>query len=324
MINILILGAAGFIGTNLTLKLAGDKNNKITLFDRDRIDFSHMIEKMFSNVAVIRGNFDLNTDFDVITKNQDVVFHLISTTIPSNSNKHIAEELTANIIVTVNLLEACVRNEVNKVVFLSSGGTVYGKEIVIPIKEEMPTHPISAYGLQKITIEKVLYLYQYLYGLDYRVIRLANPYGPYQRPNGVLGAVTAFTYKALRGEFIQVYGDGRVIRDFIYIDDAIRGIENIVFGENSNRTFNLGSGKGYSIKQVIETIQTTLGIEIDTKYINGRKADVPVNVLDISRYEEAYGKLEPIGLSEGIRRTAEFLKGAYEIEVPKHIRLLGK
>lgn len=107
-------------------------------------------------------------------------------------------------------------------------GQVYGKEVDCPLKEKTATNPISSYGVQKVTIEKLLYLYRYMYGLDYRIIRLANPYGPYQRPNGVLGAVTTFTYKALKGDKIVVYGDGSVVRDFIYIDDAIRAIMKIV------------------------------------------------------------------------------------------------
>ena len=125
-------------------------------------------------------------------------------------------------------LYVCIRCGVKKVVFVSSGGTVYGKEVDCPLKEKTATNPISSYGVQKITIEKLLYLYRYMYGLDYRIIRLANPYGPYQRPNGVLGAVTTFTYKALKGDEITVYGDGSVVRDFIYIDDAIRAIMKIV------------------------------------------------------------------------------------------------
>ena len=147
-----------------------------------------------------------------------------------------------------------------------------------------------------------------MYGLDYRIIRLANPYGPYQRPNGVLGAVTTFTYKALKGEELQVYGDGSVVRDFIYIDDAIRGILNIVEGENKHHTFNLGCGYGTSIKEVVETIRKVVDVETEVVYKEGRAVDVPINYLDISRYEKYYGKLNPIGLEEGIKRTAEFMK----------------
>ena len=147
-----------------------------------------------------------------------------------------------------------------------------------------------------------------MYGLDYRIIRLANPYGPYQRPNGVLGAVTTFTYKALKGEELQVYGDGSVVRDFIYIYDAIRGILNIVEGENKHHTFNLGCGYGTSIKEVVETVRKVVGIDTKVVYKEGRVVDVPVNYLDISRYEKYYGRLNPISLAEGIKRTAEFMK----------------
>ncbi len=211
------------------------------------------------------------------------------------------------------MFEACIRKNVKKVVFISSGGTVYGKEAGCPIKEDIVTKPISAYGVQKVTIEKLLYLYEYMYGLDYRIIRLANPYGPYQRPNGVLGAVSTFTYKALKGEEITVYGDGSVIRDFIYIDDAIRAILNIVNGENEHKIFNLGCGYGTSIKEVLDTIHDELRTDMNILYMPERKVDVPVNYLDISRYEEAYGKLNPIALSEGIRKTAEFMKKEYNI-----------
>lgn len=95
----------------------------------------------------------------------------------------------------------------------------------------METWPINSYGVQKLMNEKLLYLYHYMYGLDYRIIRLANPYGPYQKSDGVQGVVAAFIYKALKGEPICVYGDGSVIRDYIYIDDAVRAMINIAADE---------------------------------------------------------------------------------------------
>ena len=312
-LNILILGGAGFIGTNLTFTLAREKNNTITLFDKEFIDFSHITKLGFGNISIVKGSFDLESDFVKITAHQDVVYHLVSTTVPTTSNQKIAEELMANVVTTSKFLDACVKNKVKKVMFLSSGGTVYGKEKVVPLNEDTTTNPISSYGIQKITIEKLLYLYQYLYGLDYRVVRLANPYGPYQRPNGVLGAVTTFTYKALKHEAITVYGDGSVVRDFLFIDDAVRGILNILNSNNQNRVFNLGSGKGTSIKEVIETIQEALDLEIDIQYVPGRKVDVPINILDIGLYEGCFGKFNPLSLKEGVLRTAEFMRKVYKI-----------
>ncbi|MCU9613196.1 NAD-dependent epimerase/dehydratase family protein [Caldibacillus lycopersici] len=305
--NILIYGAAGFIGTNLALTLAQDENNYLTLVVRDKAKLLIPELLNFKNVSIKETAFELDTNFDDLFKKQDVIYHLISTTVPTTSNHHIPKELVANVIVTAKMLDACVRCNVGKVVFISSGGTVYGKEVNCPLKEDYPTNPISSYGIQKISIEKLLYLYKYMYGLDYRVIRLANPYGPYQRPNGILGAVTTFTYKALRNEKIIVYGDGSVIRDFIYIDDAVRAIQTIVDGETKHRTFNLGCGYGTSIKDVLGSISKALDIDLKVQHLPGRKVDVPVNYLDISRYEREYGKLNPISLEEGIKKTAEFM-----------------
>lgn len=305
--NIIIFGAAGFIGTNLIITLAKNSDNKIIAVDRSRLYFEAIEKKKLTNVSLVESSFEMDQTYGELLANQDIVYHLVSTTVPTTSNQHIAEELKANVIFSANLLETCVKSSVKKVVFISSGGTVYGKEASCPLPEDTPTNPITSYGVQKVTIEKLLYLYNYMYGLDYRIIRLANPYGPYQRPNGVLGAVTTFTYKALRGEEITVYGDGSVIRDFIYIDDAIRGILNIVDG-TTYRTYNLGCGYGISIKEVIVAIENALNIKPIVKYTESRIVDVPVNYLDISRYEKCYGKLNPISLEEGIRRTAEFME----------------
>ena len=303
--NILLLGAAGFIGTNLTRKLSEDPNNKITLVDVNKAYFHPDV--CGANVSLVESPLDENADFASLLQGQQIVYHLISTTVPTTSNQLVANELTANVVMTARLLDACVSCGVQKVIFISSGGTVYGKESRCPLKEDTATNPITSYGIQKVTIEKLLYLYHYMHGLDYRVIRLANPYGPYQRPNGILGAVTTFTYKALNRDKIVVYGDGSVVRDFIYIDDAVRGILTIADGDSQHKTFNLGSGYGTSIRQVLEQIQSSLNISMDIVWQEGRKVDVPVNFLDMTRYETEFGPMNSIPLQEGIRKTADFM-----------------
>ena len=306
--NILLFGAAGFIGTNLALKLSENSDDRITLVDVNKSYFHPDVQKQ-NNVSLVEAAIGEDTDFRQLFAGQDVVYHLVSTTVPTTSNQQVADELRANVVMTARLLDGCVACGVKKVIFISSGGTVYGKEACCPLKEDAPTNPISSYGIQKITIEKLLYLYHYMHGLDYRVIRLANPYGPYQRPNGVLGAVTTFTYKALNREPIRVYGDGSVVRDFIYIDDAVRGILNIARKDAPYKTFNLGSGCGTSIRQVLAQIENTLQIPLDIRWEESRPVDVPVNFLDISRYEEVFGPLSPLTLREGIAKTAAFMKG---------------
>ena len=308
--NIIVFGGAGFIGTNLALSLSKKRNKNITLVDQ-KISYFNPVLKSLGNVQFIESDFSMMTDFRPLVRNHEIVYHLVSTNIPSTSGINIPEELQANITVTAKLLDACIAENVKKVVFMSSGGTVYGKQLECPLKEHVPAFPISSYGLQKLTIENLLYMYNYMYGLDYRVIRLANPYGPYQRPNGKLGAVTTFTYKAIKNEPIELYGDGSVVRDFIYIQDAIDAIITVAEGEDYHKTFNIGSGKGTSIKELLALIEETLDIQLIIHHHEGRKADVPVNYLDINRYQSRYGQLNKHSLHEGILLTKEYLDENY-------------
>jgi UDP-glucose 4-epimerase len=313
--NIAIFGAAGFIGTNLAIQLSSVPKTNLTLVDGEMGYFDTIKSLNLPNTKYVEAKFLEGTDFDQILKNQDLVFHLVSTTVPSTSNLHIYDELRANVNVTALFLNACVRSKIKRLVFISSGGTVYGKIDKCPLQEDMPTDPISSYGLQKITIEKLIYLYSNMHGLDYRIVRLSNPYGPYQRPNGVLGAASTFVYKALKGEDITVYGDGSVVRDFIYIDDTIKALIKVAKDKNDGsdcfKTFNLGSGKGTSIKELLSLVSDALDVKLKINYTPSRPVDVPENYLDISRYESVFGTLEHRSLIEGLKATAVFMKKQY-------------
>lgn len=313
--NLILFGAAGFIGKNLAISLAKNIEDTITLVDTSKEYFDDIKKELRKNTLIKEDNIDEYTDFGSLLAGQDIVYHLVSTTAPTTSNQHIALELEKNLIVTVYMLEACIRNKIKKIIFFSSGGTVYGKDAVCPIDEDTLTYPICSYGLQKVSIEKLLYLYWYMYGLDYRVIRLANPYGPYQRPNGSLGAVTTFTYKALKDEEIVVYGDGSVVRDFIYIDDVVKAVENIVKNKNEYRIFNVGCGYGVSIKKLLEIISEITGKNLKIIYKTERKVDVPENYLNISRYEKCYGKISTISLQEGIKKLIQFINENYPVRI---------
>ena len=311
--RILILGAAGFIGTNLTLRLL-QEGEELVLFDRPGVVWpAEVIQaQKKGQVCIYYGSFsDPEKGWETmlpVLEEVDTAYHLISTTCPTNSNLDVAAEMEDNLIGTIRFLDACVKCSVKKVVFLSSGGTVYGKEHTGICREEEEAFPISSYGVQKLAIEKMLYLYREMYGLDYRIIRLSNPYGPYQRPNGVQGVVTTFTWKALNCQPIEVYGDGSLVRDYIYIDDAIEGILKIARREGCYRLYNLGRGVGRSVSDVVEAITKVLGRRPEVIYKPGRPVDVPVNVLDIGRYRQDFGEFEPISLQEGIGRLVDFYR----------------
>lgn len=311
VLNIAIFGAAGFIGTNLTIKLAQEPANHIKIIDKEKGFFRHIEDRYLTNVEVCVADLNADMSFNKFLENQDIVYHLVSTTVPTTSNKNISQELSMNIGFSVNLLEACVHCNVSKVVFVSSGGTVYGRNAVCPIPEETILNPINAYGLQKVTVEKLLYLYHYMYGLDYRVIRFANPYGPFQRPNGIQGVVTTFTYRVIKNETIFVYGDGSVVRDYIYIDDAVDAMLNVVNGAAPDKIFNIGCGYGTSINDVLDIIKNITGKKLHVVYMPERAVDVPENYLDLSRYEKYYGRLNCRSLESGISKTAKFLQQHY-------------
>lgn len=312
--KVLILGGTSFIGTNLALALAQLNNVQVTIADKSEDYYKKSIFCGFNNVSFVESSLDNQMDFDGVLAGHEVLYHLVSTTVPTTSNAVIPEEIESNIVFSSKLFDSCIKNQIKKIIFISSGGTVYGKDVMCPIHEDTPTNPISSYGIQKVTIEKLLYLYNYLYGIDYRVIRLANPYGPYQRPNGVLGAVTTFTYKAIKNDEITVYGDGSVVRDYIYISDAIKGILNIASDEAVHKTYNLGSGVGTSVNDVIAAITSVLQNELNVVYKEGRKVDVPSNYLDVSRYENEFGTASTISLKEGIKLTADHLIDEYDLQ----------
>ena len=298
--KICIFGAASFIGTNLSLELS--KNNHLRLIDINKDYFINNI----SNSEIIEDKLDSNTDFDKLLDGQDIVYHLFSTNNPSSSNIDFEKEIMPNIEFSIRLLESCVKNNIKKVIFISSGGAIYDMNEKCPLKEDSKVNPKSTYGLQKLMIEKLLYLYNFKYNLDYKIVRLSNPYGPYQRP-GILGVVSTSIYNALNDKEITIYGDGKIVRDFIYIDDAIRGIINISNSKTNTRIYNLGTGIGTSINDMLMIIEKVLNKKLNVKYSESRKIDYKINYLNVSLYENEFGKMNNISLEEGIKKTIDFM-----------------
>lgn len=309
--KITILGGAGFIGTNLALRLCERESDHLTVVDREKGRLERLKALCPKRVAVEKRDLDAIRNLEPLLKGQDVVYQLISRTVPAISNRQIPRGIHDSVKWTAEFLEACVRCQVGKVIFISSGGTVYGREHPCPLRENMETWPVNSYGVEKLMDEKLLYLYHHIHGLDYRILRLANPFGPYQRPDGVQGVVAAFAYRAIKKEPIQIYGDGSVVRDYLYIDDAARGIIKAAEGDGKEKLFNIGSGKGTSIHQLIRILEACLGTGLSVKYLPGRSVDVPENVLDITRYETAFGPLASVSLEEGIKRTVDFIRKEY-------------
>jgi UDP-glucose 4-epimerase len=271
----LVLGASGFIGHNLCIEL---KN-----FVKELRGFS--IKRSPDNfIKWYEGNFAednamLRSALDGVT----TVFHLIHTTMPASSNNDVLMDASENILATINLLELCKEYGVKRVVFVSSGGTVYGKPLTIPIDENHPTNPVCAYGISKLTIEKYLALYENLYGIQHIILRVANPFGPYHQVGKPQGVVNAFLARALSNVPIEIWGDGSVVRDYVYVGDVVSAIISAATYRGVRRIFNIGSGHGLTLVEVINSIEEIVGHKFDVYYLNSREFDVSSNVLDCSR-----------------------------------------
>jgi len=173
----------------------------------------------------------------------------------------------------------------------------------VPVDETHPTEPICSYGIQKLVIEKYLQLNHRIHGLDYCVVRPSNLYGPRQRLDVAQGAVAVFLDRALRGQPIEVWGDGSAVRDYLYVGDAAEALLKAAAFEGEPRLFNIGSGVGSSLKQLIKEIEALLGRPLAVAYAAARPLDVPVNVLDTSLARRHLGWTARTSLAEGLRRT---------------------
>lgn len=291
--KLLILGSSGFIGKHLVKRLYND-GHELTCFDR-----FHDPEPSLEDLRKVEGLFTANTDFDALVSGQEKVYHLISSSFP-NSDIAYDVEIAENVLVTIKLLKACVRQGVKQVIFVSSGGTVYGEpKGMRPFKETDETLPIASYGVQKLMIEKYLHLF-YHHSLDYKVIRLANPYGPGQNPKGSVGAIAVLLNRALYDELITIFGDGSSVRDYIYIDDAVSGIVNISMLPTPEKVYNLGSGQGTSLVTILDKIKLVTKKELNLTFLPKRAADLAYSVLDTSLYQECFPQHQMTSLEEGI------------------------
>jgi UDP-glucose 4-epimerase len=303
----LMLGGAGFIGSHVVEALLA-RGHAVRVFDRpDR----HLAAEIPFRDAVewSEGDFVNPSDVEPAVAGCDVVFHFVSTTLPKTSNDNPAYDIETNVIRTVSLLNLCLRHAVRKVIFISSGGTVYGVPGCLPIAETHPTDPICAHGIGKLAIEKYLHLYRVLHGLEYCVLRVANPYGERQRIASAQGAVSVFLDRALRGVPIEIWGDGSVVRDYVYVGDVARAFVAALDYEGDERVINIGSGEGRSLNDIVSVIEATVGNPVTVNRLAGRPFDVPANVLDISLARARLRWRPEVPFAEGIARTASWLAG---------------
>lgn len=304
----LVLGGAGFIGSHLAEALA-QEGQHVKVFDRPHVDRLPLFARQ-RGFEIFTGDFLNPQALIPALRGTEVVFHLVSTTLPKTSNDNPLYDVESNVLGSLRLLALCREHGVRKVVFVSSGGTVYGLPRALPVDEGHPTEPICSYGIHKLAVEKYLHLAHRLHGLDYCVVRPANLYGPRQRLDIAQGAVAVFLDRALRDQPIQIWGDGSVVRDYLYVSDAVDAILKAARFDGEPRIFNLGSGVGASLNQLVAEIGKLLGRPVRVEHTEARAVDVPANVLDCTLARRHLGWSARTSLGEGLKRTCEWLRAA--------------
>ena len=301
--NTLVLGGNGFIGSHLVDRLLPE-GHAVHVFDRQ----PERYRKPLAGVVYHIQDFGNRAFLAALLPQMDIVFHLVSTTVPKTSNDDPAFDVMSNVVETIYLLEQCVKGKVKKVVFVSTGGAVYGTPAALPVAEDSPESPESSYGITKFTIEKYLGLFHRLYGLNYVILRPSNPFGERQNPDGDQGVIAVFLGKIAKGQAIDIWGDGSNVKDYIYISDLIDGLYKAAFRDTAHRVFNLGSGTGHSVNDIVGMITEKVGRHVSVNHLPKGTFDVSRIYLDISRAREELGWEPEISLDEGLRRTWEFVK----------------
>lgn len=305
--RIAVFGGGGFIGSAIADRLLED-HHELRIFERPRVEpYREFSPK--EKVEWVTGDLMSVHDLSQTLDSMDAVIHLVSTTLPGNSNEDMVYDVETNLVASLQLLNAMVKQRVRKIAFISSGGTVYGNPTYLPIDEKHPTEPRVSYGVTKLAIEKYLLLHEHLHGLKANILRVANPFGERQRVTTGQGAVTAFLSRALQGQPLEIWGDGSVTRDYIHVSDVADAFARAVTYEGPESVFNISSGTGTSLNELMGMIEEVLGREVARQYRPGRPFDVPVSILDNSRARRVLGWEPKVSLREGIARTAAWIQG---------------
>lgn len=298
-----VLGGNGFIGSYIVDVLLREGHD-VTVFDIG----TERYREPLSNVTYVFGRIDDHELIEKTFEGIDILVHCVSTTVPITSNQNIEFDIESNLVTAVKLFRIACEKNIKRIVYLSSGGAVYGEPESVPVIEDSSTNPISSYGIIKLTIEKYLKYFSLNYGIEYNIIRPSNPYGPRQNPYGNQGVISVFLGKICQGKNLEIWGDGNISKDYIFITDLADAIYEASVTKEKNQTFNIGSGIGISINDIVDAIRNVTKEQFAVNYYPTNKFDVQHVCLDIENAKKYLDFKPKIVLKSGINKTWEFLK----------------
>ncbi|MFY0253353.1 NAD-dependent epimerase/dehydratase family protein [Chitinophaga sp. 30R24] len=303
-----LIGGSGFIGKNLSKGILSVGGEVIAIGRKHNDEISH------TKYTFHVGDCNDVSFLDSIVKKDDVVIYLAYNSVPKTSFENPIKDIEENLPLAISIFSVVARKKVRKLVYLSSGGTIYGRVASLqPLKENSATNPISPYGITKLAIEKYANFYAEMYQIPLLIIRPSNPYGELQLPFRGQGFIATAVNAINNRVPLDIFGLNGTIRDYIYIDDLVEGILVAITKDNSDTIFNIGSGIGRSNFDVINTIKNTAGLvhktldDIKINILPSRHFDVPYNVLDCSKLK-LLGWRPKINFEVGVARTLDWWK----------------
>lgn len=305
MTRSLVIGGNGFIGSHLADKLTA-MGRDVTVFDR----FSHGIQNYKSpEIQRLVGDFLNVDDLRKAVRGQDEVFHFLSVTTPATAHSDPMLDIRVNTGQSVELFAACASAGVEMLYFASTGGAIYGENSAPNVGEHDPTSPKSPYAISKLSLEHYLEYFRLTRDLNYRTFRISNPYGPGQNPIRPQGLIPIVLRQILEGNPIRKFGDGSMVRDYIYISDLVDMISATLNTRGNHRVYNVGSGVGNSINEVLATIRKVTGADFSIENRPSPPTYVRRVVLDTTRFHSDFGVHPAISLDEGVARTWQSIIG---------------
>lgn len=304
--KIIVTGGAGFIGSHLVDKLI-ELGHKVVVLDNLSTGKKENINKKakFYKVDILSPKI-----FEIFKKERPkIVYHFAAQINVRKSVENPLFDAKTNILGSLNILEACKKFKVKKIIFASTGGAIYGEAKKIPTPEDYQPNPISPYGIAKLTIENYLKFYKENFGLDFVSLRFSNVYGPRQDPKGEAGVVAIFIDKLLKGKRPIIFGNGNQTRDFIFVGDVIDACLKVLNYRGKEKIFNVGTGIETSINKLYRIIAKFLNSKIEPKYAPSKPGDLKRSCLDISKIKRKLRWKAKFNLEKGLKKLSEYSRG---------------
>lgn len=308
----LLIGGAGFIGTAVAEALSR-QGRRFTVVSRSKVcppRLAKLLEMVGGLGEYLYGDSRDARLIDRLVAGHKLVIHLAHAQMKGVTSADPSMDLGDNLAAAIPVLAAAARHQA-KVVLLSSGGTVYGQALTVPIRADHPLAPISSYGLSKVAVENCASYFARTAGLNCIILRPSNAYGPGQIPLRGQGFVATAIAIIINGGTVHVFGRPGTVRDYVFVDDIAKAIVLALDKGEDSAVYNVGSGTGLSNDDVLDLVENIVardGLSVHREYAESRPEDVACNILDASEFQRATGWSPEVGIENGLERTYAWLK----------------